>query len=103
MNTLEGAIARRARHAAWLATMAQVDAEEAPKRRRYNPPVNGRPGRKRTHGHPGAYKRHIDAGETPCTPCIEAHEKRKEQDRIRHRERRQRAAKQTRETQEVCP
>lgn len=103
MNTLQTAMARRHRHAAWLAVVAQIDAEEAPKRRQWNPPASGKPGRKRTHGHPAAYKRHIDAGEEPCTPCIEAHEKQRTKWRNDSRERRERAAKQTREAQEVCP
>lgn len=86
MNTLEGALARRERHAAWLAEVAALDAAEKPV------PVTKKPvGRPRTHGHYVAYRRHIQAGEDPCPPCIEANEERNEQ--VRERKRRQREAR----------
>ncbi len=71
MNTLEVVLARRAKRDAWnqhAATLRDEDEHKPVKPKR-------KPGRPPTHGHENAYWRHINAGEKPCDPCIEAHDR----------------------------
>lgn len=91
MNTLEVALARRAKRAAWNQHAAALrEEDEEPKPRGPKPGQgNGRP---LTHGHENAYWRHIKNDEKPCDPCIDAHERAKEQQRNRWRERRAEAS-----------
>lgn len=88
MNTLDAVLARRARRDAFKAEVLRADGGPKP---RGPKPGQGR-GRTKTHGHENAYWRHIKANETPCDPCIEAHERAKEQQRNRWRERRAEAS-----------
>ncbi|KIU17896.1 hypothetical protein [Mycolicibacterium llatzerense] len=85
MNTLEVVLARRNRRAAWNKHAATLRDADKPKPSGPKPGKgNGRP---LTHGHENAYWRHIKANEPACDECIEAHERAKEQQRIRHHER----------------
>lgn len=77
MNTLETALAKRAQHQAWKAEVAAIDHHES------LPAPTRKPGRKPTHGHYAAYKRHLDNNEEPCAPCIEAWERTKKANRDR--------------------
>lgn len=85
MNTLEAVLARRAKRDAWNQHAATLRDAAKPKPRGPKP-GEGRGGRPPTHGHEKAFWRHIKNGETPCDPCIEAHERAKEQQRTRRRE-----------------
>ncbi len=85
MNTLEVALARRNRRAAWNRHAATLSGADKPKPR--GPKPGKGKGRPQTHGHENAYWRHIKNDETPCDACIEAHERTKEQQRNKWRER----------------
>ena len=87
MNTLEVVLARRDRRAAWNQHAATLRTADKPKPSGPKP-GNGKGGRPPTHGHEKAYWRHIKNDEMPCDECIEAHERAKEQQRNRSRERR---------------
>lgn len=90
VNTLDVALARRARQAEWMREVAAVDAQERPKPKP-KPVAKSAGGRPTTHGHYKAYLRHIHAGETPCPPCEKARERHNEKCQERNARRKKRA------------
>ncbi len=84
VNTLDVALARRARHAEWMREVAEIDAQENPKPKKpTEPAVKRTPGRPAVHGNFRAYLRHVKAGEKPCPPCEAAHQLRNKKNRER--------------------
>lgn len=77
MNTLDAALARRHRQAAWRAQFAAPEPVPTEKRS---------VGRPKKHGTYRGYARHRKAGETPCGPCQTAYEQRLESDRQKRKQ-----------------
>lgn len=96
MNTLGDVLQRRQNQhvarAAWLAEIAKADHDDfddqavatkpqPAKQRTRTTPLMDQRGRypRPLHGHRRGYKLHIQAGETPCTACQQAMDKRRQQ------------------------